>query len=270
MNTKLVFIYIFAVATISMSTAQTLFHDDWEAYRPGTQDWEFVGNYHYGDFDIDLDAGEQYPTVVEGPKDGVAPYSGKQMYDFRGSAIKGGRYLRHSLSSKSTDNPIVDVSIRFNVPSTYVLKTSLLFGVNTSLFNGAQSAGGSANFDLANNTMKGFAIQPKPLLVPRDAWNEFRMRVDWKAKKTSIFLNWQLVDSKSFVTGQTQPPYGIEQLYFGVTAQENYSNQYPVETGIPGMFVDDVRFQAVPEPLSWCYLAAGMCALHSWRRKRGA
>lgn len=260
----------FTLAVVSVASAQTLFHDDWESYRPGTQDWQFVGGYNFGDFDVNLEAGETYPTVIEGPKDGVTPYSGNQMYDFRGSSINGGRYLRHSISSKSTDNAIVDMSIRFNVPRSYELKTSLLLGLNTSSFNGGQTASGSANFDLANNTVKGFAIQPKPLVVPRDAWNEFRMRVDWNAKKTSIYLNWQLIDSKSFVTGQTQPPYRVEQLYFGVTAQEDYSNQYPVDIGIPGMLVDDIRVEAVPEVQSWVCLAIGICGVGAWRRKSRA
>jgi len=270
MNFKSISIAFFTLAVVSVASAQTLFHDDWESYRPGTQDWQFVGGYNFGDFDVNLEAGETYPTVVEGPKDGVTPYSGNQMYDFRGSAIKGGRILRHSLNSKSNVNPIVDLSIRFAVPSSYNVKSTLHFLLRSATFNGNQSGSGVADFDLFNNTFAGFAQQTKPFTLGRNIWNELRVRVDWKAKKTSVFLNWQLLDSRTFVTGQSQPPFLIDGFTFGVLANSNYSNQYPVDQGIPGMFVDDIRVEAVPEMQTWVGLAIGICGVGTWRRKNRA
>jgi uncharacterized protein YbaR (Trm112 family) len=267
MNFKSISITLSALAFASVATAQTLFHDDWESYRPGTQDWQFVGGYNFGDFDVNFEAGETYPTVVEGPKDGVTPYSGNKMYDFRGSAIKGGRILAHSLNSKSTVNPIVDLSIRFAVPSSYSLKTLLYMGLRTQDFFG-DTATGTLTFDMNKNTVKGFAVQAKPLVLARDTWNEVRVRVDWRAKRTSLFLNWQLLDSHKFSTLESQPPFRVEGLFFGVIAQENYSSQYPVDTGIPAMLVDDVRFEAVPEAGTWVGLSFGLSAIFVARRRK--
>ncbi len=260
----------FTLAVVSVASAQTLFHDDWESYRPGTQDWQFVGGYSFGDFDLNLEAGETYPTVVEGPKDGVTPYSGNQMYDFRGSAINGGRILRHNLNSKSNVNPIVDLSVRFAVPWSYDVKSLVTFGLRTSGFNGGQTASGFADFDLFNNTFKGFSQQATPFALRRGEWNEARIRVDWKAKKTSIFLNWQLLDTLAFSTGQSQPPFTVEGLSIGVIAKADYSTAYPVDTGIPGMLVDDVRVEAVPEPICVSTLVIGILFLAGQRRSRRA
>ncbi len=268
MKFKSISIAFCTLAVASITNAQTLFHDDWESYRPGTQDWDAL--YSFGDFDIDLDAGERFPTVVEGPKDGVSPYSGNQMYDFRGSAIKGNRNLRHSLNSNSISHPVVDMAFRFAVPKSYNVKTILTFGLHTSLFNGGNSADGIAQIDLFNNTFRRLGAQPQALVVTRDAWNELRVRIDWTSKKTYLYYNWKLMDSRTFVTGQTPPPYKVERFSFGVSTTANYADEYPVDQGIPGMLVDDVTLQAVPEPSSAVGVTLGVSALLLSRRPRRA
>lgn len=268
MSKSILAFLIVEIAMASSASSQVLFHDDWEQYRAGTQDWQ--ANYGFGPFDINYEAGEVPPTVVEGARDGVAPYSGTKMYDFRASAIKFGRILGHDLNLKSTVNPIVDLSIRFAVPESYNVKTLLYFGLRTSLFNGGKSGSGLAEFDLYNNTFKGFSATAKQFPLSRNEWNEVRIRVDWQEKKTSIFLNWKLLDSLTFSTGQTQPPYTIDGISMGVIANANYLGQYPVEAGIPGMMLDDVRIEAVPEPKTWVISSLGLLAICRRRTRRKA
>lgn len=267
MNFKSISLALLTLSIASVASAQTLFHDDWESYRPGTQDWDKT--YSWNQLEYMLDAGERLPNVIAGAKDGITPFSGKQMFKLRGSVLNASRTHAVAIPKPRWDDfPVVEMSFRFAIASSYTAKTWLTFGLFGGTFGGNAFANGIVKFDTFKNTFRGVSSGDKALLLPRDTWNEFTSRIDWKTKKITLRLNGLSIDSVSFSFGQSQPPFRIDGAYFQVAPQQSYANQYPIDQGIPGMLLDDITMTAVPECSTLGCMALGASCL-MLRRKPG-
>jgi len=265
MNFRSISIAFCTLAVASVASAQTLFHDDWESYRPGTND--VYGNFSFDLLNFDLEAGETRPNVIAGPKDGLTPFSGNQMFDFRASTLGRGRPAIGWRSGAYGDvYPEVNIGVRFAIPVSYA--TKIKFSIEGIAFahNGLPvSMGGS--FNSVTNEFTGQGVTTA-VSLPRGKWNTVLLKIDWKRKFTFTTLNGVLLAKRSFATDPELLRSRVSSVNIGVTPLEIYKDQYPVGDGAPGIFVDDIDVVAVPEPTQLSFVASGLVGTLILRRRR--
>ena len=255
------------LACAGISHSQVLWHDSFESYRPGTND--VYGLYHFDFNQFDLEAGETRPKVITGPKDGVSPYSGSQMFDFRASALGHGRTMDCYVPPSTSDlHPLVTLSIRFAIPTSYSTDMLVKFessgknylGIPVILLGGA--------FDVTANTFTGLGVSNKPVNMLRSAWNEIKLTLDWNKRRSRTELNGVLVAEKVFSFTQLQKPNLIRDLEITVSPRKLYSDQYAPGDGAPGVLIDDIDIVAVPEVSPLFSVGIGVISVYLRKKRR--
>jgi len=244
-----------ASLAVANAFGQSLFFDDFESYRENSSDYYAAGKFDYDAFEYDFDAGERTPKVV-GPKDGVTPYSGNRMLDFRAANQPKTRTLKLGFDSKSDLNPHIQYSFRFLIPTTYQEDQRIFTYIDS-----ANGPGSYAEFKTIANTFTGFGLANIPVALHRDTWNVATIDVNWPKMQAQFMLNGQVIAVENYGTGHGEPPYLVGPFVFGMVQNTDVSDKYSLQSGAPGMFVDDVSVVLVPEVTPFGALLIGFGAI---------
>lgn len=184
------------------------------------------------------------------------------MLDFRAANHSGTRRLKLGFDSKSNVHPHIQYSIRFLIPLTYEEDQRIFTYIDS-----ANGPGSYAEFKTKANTFTGFGLADKPVVLKRDTWDIATIDVNWPTMQAQFILNGQVIAVENYDTGHGEPPYLVGPFVLGIVQNTDVSAKYSLQAGAPGMFVDDLRVVAVPEPLGPAALMTGM-AIITLRRRR--
>lgn len=237
---KLILLSLFSLFAIA-SNAQTFF-DGFESYKADSADYL----YPKGPWTIDTTFWP-YPhpaPMVRSTTRGVVPYEGDKMLEIR-SVSNGDLAGIFSPAGPYPQVPSVEYSLRFCVASKDFLGQR--FGASLPNF---ESHTHSVSFDWLHQRVvtsgTGGGDRLFALGLPFDQWIKYSVRIDFKAFTLSYLVNDKILDSRSL--NQVTIGKGASSWILGSRIDSDVTDRYPQNAGAPGVFVDAVRIQVVPEP----------------------
>jgi len=256
---KFALLSIFA-AVATVSSAQTLFYDDFENRDYGF--FQLNGPEWFGPGYPDDVFPYPFPKTV-GHTSEASPYSGSKMYEVRGPSTVANHVVFSNFDGSVKQDFGSEFAVQVWLSPVNVPGQSLYVALNFY-------EGGSVGFQLNKATKSGstFGIETATLSTPNiklGAWNDIRLRTNRATNKVEFRLNGDLVFSSKRILQDMNSILTYAEI--GLLQRQDVTNQYDRGIGTPGIYLDNYHTYAVPEPCTVIAVATGMVLLHGRRRR---
>lgn len=237
----------------SQSYSQVLYAEGFESY-PANEGLKLSDGWGFNVFNED---GPVPAPRVRLAKDGITPARGSKMLEYRNRANQGRTQLQWN-------NAVVipASATKFSFSSRILIAPGDHGALIINITPDNHTSDRAINLDLQTSEV-WLGDQIAPLALSRSRWYLLETTMDYGAGTTSFSLDGLLILKKSM--GDQHRFAGISML---MSQRKDVSSMYSLVEGAPGVFFDDVRITAVPEPISGISLATALAMLMKRRMKR--
>ncbi|MBL8040382.1 MAG: hypothetical protein JNM04_03425 [Chthonomonas sp.] len=246
------------------SRAQVIFQDSFEYTDPDPYYMYNRGGWQYDAGSLRPEEGEG-PSFPVGPTEGIQPKTGNKMFDFRAStfALQEREIFRQK--SSTLKPPVTECSVAFCYRPSVVEPHNLAFKVFAS------GIGLTAEINASRTTMTLTGLlQTRTAAVTLETgrWYTFKYRMEWSKDRITCYID----NSKIFDVPDpnSSPTYDVHTFRPFIRPLSNTASKYGVFDGAPGVFLDDYRLIAVPEPSSGLVLASALVSIVAVKNRRKA
>lgn len=230
-----------------LSTAQVLISESFEEYAPGQKITQASGQWH---FDTGIGFPYRPEPRVSTAKDGITPFSGTQMLEFRSHHKPGQAQIYRDGTAIPTGMTSVSMGFRLLYAQGITGSPGFYFNFTPSRVTTLQidPVTGIATFSGEDGANDEFSVD-----IPRNKWIEIQLTFDLAGNTETLSIGGlQRASRKRSERGDLK----FLQPLFAVGQREDLSALYTAETGVPCAFFDSLKITAVPEPAS--LLALGL------------